>query len=67
MIEPTETESKETIDEFINIMKVIAEEARTSPETLQHAPHHTPVRRLDETTAAKTPILTFAELTNATQ
>lgn len=64
MIEPTETESKETIDEFICIMKQIAKEAIEDPESLRTAPHTTPVRRLDETTAAKQPILNYAELKN---
>ena len=62
MIEPTETESKETIDEFINVMRRIAKEAVEKPEALREAPLTTPVRRLDETTAAKHPILTFKEL-----
>jgi len=53
MIEPTETESKDTLDNFINVMKKIAEEARTNPELLQNAPTSTPVRRLDEVLAAK--------------
>lgn len=63
MIEPTETESKETLDEFIAVMRRIAQEALEGPEELRTAPHHTPVRRLDETTAAKQPVLTFADLT----
>lgn len=62
MIEPTETESKETLDEFIAVMRKIAEEAISEPEMLRTAPHTTPVRRLDETTAAKHPILTYKEL-----
>lgn len=62
MIEPTETESKETIDGFIDVMHTIAKEALESPELLREAPRSTPVRRLDETTAAKHPILTYAEL-----
>lgn len=62
MIEPTETESKETIDEFIDVMRRIAKEAVEKPEALREAPLTTPVRRLDETTAAKHPILTFKEL-----
>lgn len=62
MIEPTETESKETLDEFISVMRLIAQEAIAEPDTLKGAPHSTPVRRLDETTAAKRPILTFKEL-----
>ena len=53
MIEPTETESKDTLDNFINVMKKIAEEARTNPELLKNAPTSTPVRRLDEVLAAK--------------
>ena len=53
MIEPTETESKETLDAFIDAMKAIAKEADENPEILHTAPHNTPVRRLDETTAAR--------------
>ncbi len=62
MIEPTETESKETLDAFIDVMRRIAAEAIENPEELRTAPHNTPVRRLDETTAAKHPILTYKEL-----
>ena len=62
MIEPTETESKETLDGFIEIMRTIAKEAIEGPESLHTAPHTTPVRRLDETTAAKNPILNYKEL-----
>ncbi len=54
MIEPTETESRETLDEFAAVMKQIAREAETNPEIVTSAPHVTPVRRLDETTAART-------------
>jgi glycine dehydrogenase subunit 2 len=53
MIEPTESESKETLDRFISIMKQIRKEAETEPEVLKTAPHHTPVRRLDEVKAIK--------------
>ncbi len=53
MIEPTETESKETLDIFIDTMKVILEESRENPEKLQKAPYNTPVRRLDEVRAAR--------------
>jgi len=53
MIEPTETESKETLDEFVAAMKQIAEEAKTDPELLHSAPHVTPVGRLDEVKAAR--------------
>ena len=61
MIEPTETESKETLDGFIEIMKHIAAEAVSDPETLKSAPHSTPVRRLDETTAARQPLLRYRD------
>jgi glycine dehydrogenase subunit 2 len=57
MIEPTETESKETLDEFIEAMKSIAKEAEENPEILKTAPHNTPVRRLDEVKAARNPIV----------
>lgn len=57
MVEPTETESKETMDHFIGAMKMIAEEARTNPEIFKTAPHNTPVRRVDEVAAVKNPIL----------
>ncbi|SEN94119.1 aminomethyl-transferring glycine dehydrogenase subunit GcvPB [Paenibacillus sp. OV219] len=57
MIEPTETESKETLDRFIDTMIQIAEEARTTPELIIGAPYGTVVRRLDETNAARKPIL----------
>ena len=57
MVEPTETESIETIDEFIDVMKKIAVEAKENPELLHDAPHDSPVRRLDQVKAARTPIL----------
>lgn len=57
MIEPTETESKETLDAFIEAMIKIAQLAETSPEKLQTAPHNTVVGRLDDVTAARRPIL----------
>ena len=57
MIEPTETEPKSTLDEFIQIMRQIAEEAETNPEIVKSAPHTTPLRRLDESRAARQPIL----------
>lgn len=62
MIEPTETESKETLDGFIEIMKHIAAEALSDPDSLKTAPHTTPVRRLDETTAARQPVLRYADI-----
>jgi glycine dehydrogenase subunit 2 len=57
MIEPTETESKETLDQFCDAMIQIAQEAGTSPATLLEAPVTTPVRRLDQTLAARQPNL----------
>ena len=57
MIEPTETESKETLDAFAAAMINIAEEARTNPEILTSAPHNTPFGRLDEVKAAKELVL----------
>lgn len=53
MIEPTETESKETLDAFVDIMIKISAEAKTDPALLTEAPHITPVRRLDEVLAAR--------------
>ncbi|MCU0511941.1 MAG: aminomethyl-transferring glycine dehydrogenase subunit GcvPB [Anaerolineae bacterium] len=60
LIEPTETETKETLDEFIDVMKKIAVEARQTPELLHTAPHHAPVKRLDEVRAAKQLVLCCA-------
>jgi glycine dehydrogenase subunit 2 len=57
MIEPTETESKETLDQFCDAMIQIAREAGSSPDTLLEAPVTTPVRRLDQTLAARQPNL----------
>lgn len=57
MIEPTETETKETLDEFVTIMRQIAQEAMDNPDIIHAAPHHTPVGRLDEVRAAREPIL----------
>lgn len=62
MIEPTETESKETLDEFIDVMKIVAREAVENPEVVKSAPHSTPVRRLDETTAARFPKTTYKQM-----
>ena len=59
MIEPTETESKEILDEFIEAMKDIASAAENDPESLHAAPVTTPVRRLDETLAARKPDLKY--------
>jgi glycine dehydrogenase subunit 2 len=57
MIEPTETESKETLDRFVEALLKIAEEAHTTPDLLKEAPHDTPVGRLDEVKAAKELVL----------
>jgi glycine dehydrogenase subunit 2 len=57
MIEPTETEAPETLDEFIAAMIAIAREARETPDLVKNAPHTTPVRRLDEAKAARKPVL----------
>lgn len=62
MIEPTETESKETLDEFIEVMHKVAKEARETPQEVIDAPLTTIVRKLDETTAAKNPILNYKSL-----
>jgi len=57
MIEPTETESKETLDEFADALLAIAQEIKDDPDTLKNAPLLTPVSRLDETRAARHPVL----------
>lgn len=57
MIEPTESETKETLDAFCDAMLAIAREAESEPELLRDAPHTAPIRRLDEATAARKPIL----------
>ena len=57
MIEPTETETPETLDSFIDAMNAIAQEAKDDPELVKNAPHSTPVRRLDEARAARKPVL----------
>ena len=59
MIEPTETETKETLDAFCEAMLAIAREAAEDPELLKEAPHHRPVRRLDEVRAAKSPVVKY--------
>ncbi|HLT58123.1 MAG: aminomethyl-transferring glycine dehydrogenase subunit GcvPB [Limnochordales bacterium] len=57
MIEPTETETKETLDEFVAIMEAIVKEIEEDPELVRTAPHEMPVRRLDEARAARQPDL----------
>ncbi|MDE6528227.1 MAG: aminomethyl-transferring glycine dehydrogenase subunit GcvPB [Muribaculaceae bacterium] len=59
MIEPTETESKETLDDFIAVMRDIAREARETPDVVLTAPHNTPVSHPDDTVAALNPVTTY--------
>lgn len=59
MIEPTETQSKASLDEFADTLLKIAEEARANPQLLRDAPHDTPVTRLDDVKAAREPLLRF--------
>ena len=59
MIEPTETESKEKLDDLISIFRSIKQEAEENPEIVKSAPNNMPVQRLDQVHAARFPILTF--------
>ncbi len=59
MIEPTETESKQSLDNYATILRTIAEEAATDPALLHEAPRNAPVRRLDEVRAARKPVLRY--------
>lgn len=59
MIEPTESESKETLDNFIEVMKKIAEEAKDTPDILKTAPHNTPIGRPDDVLAVKAAKFTY--------
>ncbi|MBD5401845.1 aminomethyl-transferring glycine dehydrogenase subunit GcvPB [bacterium] len=59
MIEPTESETKEKMDEFVETMISIAKEAKTNPEQILSAPHTTPVKKIDEVTAARHPDLNY--------
>lgn len=61
MIEPTETESKETIDAFIEALINISKEAKENPSILKEAPHNTPIRRPDEVRAARNPVLKWSK------
>ena len=65
MIEPTESESKETIDSFIEVMRTIAREAKEQPELVKTAPHTTPIGRVDDVLAAKQPVLTYTKMVNS--
>lgn len=64
LIEPTETETKQTLDRFIDVMIKISKEARENPELLTSAPHRTPVKRLDEVKAAKQLVLCCSPVPN---
>jgi glycine dehydrogenase subunit 2 len=57
LVEPTETESRQTLDEFVDVMKAISDEALANPDFVHAAPHSTRLRRLDETQAARKPVL----------
>ena len=61
MIEPTESETKEVMDDFVSIMLKIADDAKVCPEKIISAPHNTPVKRIDETLAARHPNLKFVQ------
>ena len=63
MVEPTETESKETLDRFVAVMRAIDDEIDADPESVLHAPHTLPNTRLDEATAARRPVLRWQEET----
>ena len=65
LIEPTETESVETLDAFADALIAIAAEAEATPELVTGAPHTAPVRRLDEATAARQPNLRWRPMTGA--
>ena len=60
MVEPTEAETKDTLDRFVQVMRQIAQEAVDSPNLIHEAPHDQPVGRLDETTAARKPVLRWS-------
>ena len=65
LIEPTETESVETLDAFADALIAIAAEADATPELVTSAPHTAPVRRLDEATAARQPNLRWRPMSGA--
>jgi glycine dehydrogenase subunit 2 len=65
LIEPTETEALETLDAFVDALRAIVAEARADPDLLHEAPHGSPVRRLDETTAARQPNLRWRTMTGS--
>jgi glycine dehydrogenase subunit 2 len=65
MVEPTETESRQTLDGFVDTLRTIMDEAEAKPELLKHAPYNAFRTRLDETRAARSPILTYKQLVAA--
>ena len=65
MIEPTENESKDTLDGFIAVMRQIAEEAKADPDQVKSAPHTTPIGRVDDVLAAKHPVTTYRAMLQA--
>ncbi len=67
MVEPTETESRQTLDRFAEVMRQIAREAEEDPEVVLSAPHHQVVGRLDEVTAARKPILRWSRVTGTAE
>ena len=64
MIEPTESESKERLDKFVDVMLKIADEIKTNPELVVAAPHHAPIKKVDETLAARKPNLKYKKESN---
>ncbi len=64
MVEPTENESKETLDGFISVMRQIAEEAKECPDMVKTAPHTTPISRVDDVEAARHPVVTYWQMTH---
>jgi glycine dehydrogenase subunit 2 len=61
LVEPTETESKAALDQFIGALRSVAERAKAGDESLKSAPHFAPRRRLDETLAARKPVLVWKD------
>ena len=59
MIEPTETESRESLDRFVEAMHAVLDEAGRDPDMVKSAPHTTPVRRVDAVAAARKPVLSW--------
>jgi glycine dehydrogenase subunit 2 len=64
LVEPTETESRASLDQLIGAMRSIAERMLAEPEAFRTSPHLAPRRRLDETAAARKPVLVYKDVTN---